>query len=286
MSDFNKAKKFSDTAKELERQLFDEQGNLRSEPTTPDPEPTPDPTPEPVTPPEPTVEEKKYKEAVKAMNEAQRKAAEAEKRAKEQEEKQAELQKRLEEVLKAKETPVVVEDEDDLESDLPEVTKIAERKAKKEADAVRAELAEIKKKLEAEELAQKAKADEQAGILIVQEILKSHSDYEEIANSEELKNWVENEAPPMYKSIYEGKTAATAADIVEVISRFKSTRVPTPDKPSDTSIASKSVSVPSSKSDKPAPLSEAEIREFQNKGHRWPKEQREAFNRRLEAMFA
>ena len=129
MSDFNKIQRFSDEAKELERQLFDEEGNLRSEPlTTSEPEPDPEPAEPEATqevevaplPHEPTAEEKKYKDAVKAMNEAQRESAELKKAQKAQEEKQKELEARLTEILEDKKreaAKVFEEPEDDLEAD-------------------------------------------------------------------------------------------------------------------------------------------------------------------------
>lgn len=301
---YNRQKEFADKSKELERQLFDEQGNLRQEPlTTPEPEPTPEPTPEPEpepTPgpdpvpeptPEPTVEEKKYKDAVKAMNEAQREAAELRKAQKDQADKQAELEKRLNEILesKKKEPPKPVEPEDDLEQDLPDVAKIAERKVQKARAELEARLAEFDQRLAAEEAIRKQKADEQAGMMIVQDVLKVHPDYPEIVNSDALKTWIENDAPPLYKAVYEGKVAATARDIVEVINQYKSTLTPpkvTSDKPSDKTAPVKTPVNPTTKPNKPAPLTQAEIIEFQNRGHRWSKEQRDEFNKRLEAMFS
>jgi hypothetical protein len=238
-------------------------------------------------------EDKKYKDAVKAMNEAQREAAELRKAQKEQADRQAELEQRLNEILKAKEKekelPKPMEPEDDLEQDLPEVTKIAERKARKVQAELEARIAEIDKRLAAEEKIQKQKADEQAGLMIVQEVMKAHPDYQEVANSEGLKNWVEAEdTPPLFKAVYEGKVPATARDIVEVINRYKSSLVPakiTSDKPSDKVPTVKSTPNPTTKPNKPAPLTPAEIKQYQDNVHRMSAKDKEAFDVRLKAMF-
>lgn len=297
MSEFFKAKQFSEEAKDAERRMFDENGNLRDEllpppepETTPEPEPTPEPTPGPEPKPEPPVEtdsDKKYKEAVRAMNEAQRKAADLEKATKAQAEKQAELEARLKELTEAKQV-VPAEPEDDLETDLPEVTKLAERKAKQAVDPVQKELDDIKKRLAAEEERIKKATQEDAGAKIYAEVTKAFPDYDTLIASEELQTWLTTDAPPIYKAIYDGAVPSTAKDIVEVLSRFKSSLVPTKvvaDTPTDKATAAKTVVTPSSKGNKPAPLTEAEIRDFQNNVHRWDAKRKADFNARLESMF-
>jgi hypothetical protein len=119
--------------------------------------------------------------------------------------------------------------------------------------------------------------------------MKAHPDYQEIANSEGLKNWVESsDTPPLFRAVYEGKVPATARDIVEVINRYKSSLVPakvTSDKPSDKVPTVKSTPNPTTKPNKPAPLTSAEIKHYQDNVHRMSAKDKEAFDVRLKAMF-
>ncbi len=284
----SKREEIANKVKELESQLFDEQGNLKVETPTEEPAPEPEAVETEPAPPEPVVEEKKYKDAVKAMNEAQREAAELRKAQKAQEERQAELEKRLNEILAQKVEPPKPEPEDELESDLPDVVKIAEKKARKVRDEVLSQLEEIKRRQEALEKVRQEEADKQAGLTIIQEVTKRHPDYHEVVNSDGLRGWLESEAPPIYRSIYEGKVPATAADISAVLDHYKSTLAPpkvVADKPSDKKAPVNTPPTPSTKPNKPAPPTTDEIIEFQNRGHHWSKEKRDDFNARLEAMF-
>jgi len=301
-----KAKQFAEEAKELERQLFDEEGNLReqtvatSEPEAPtEPAATPEPTTEVVDPPEvvpepakpdpKVVDEEKYKAAVKAMNEAQRDAAELRKAQKDQEAKQAELEQRLNELVEERKRPEpTFEFEDELERDLPDVVKISERKAKQALDPIARELEDIKKWRKEQETKAQKQAEESASVLMREEVLKAHQDFDEVVNSEAMQAWINSEAPPIYKAIYDGSIPFTAKDVVQVVNHFKSTLVPAKvvaDKPSDKSSVKTHVT-PTTTANKPAALSPAEIKEFQQQGHRWPADKRAEFNARLEAMFS
>lgn len=295
MSVHFKAKQFAEEAKELERQLFDEQGNLREQPeTTPEPETPEAPASEavveapPAVVPDPkVVEEDKYKAAVKAMNEAQREAAELRKAQKDQEYKQVELEKRLSELVEERKRPVVQDFDDELESDLPDVAKLSERKARQVMDPVLKELEDIKRwRHEQESTAVKAR-EEQSALLMRQEVLKQHADFDEVVNSEAMQKWIENEAPPVYKKIYDGSIPFDTKDVVQVLNHFKSTLVPAKvvaDKPSDKASVKTPVN-PTSKPTKPASVTPEELTEFKNKGHRWSPEKRAEFTARLDSMF-
>lgn len=306
MSDFNKGKQFSEEAKEAERRMFDEQGNLRNELL---PESEPEKAPEPVvdepkveaevkpeTPPEPVkpdpknVEEDKYKAAVKAMNEAQREAADARKSIKDQADKQAELETRLNAVLEErKKDAAKVHPADDLERDLPDVVEISERKAQKLEQKLDPRIALVEKELAELRAERKKAAEESAGLLMRQEVMKAHADFDEVVNSEAMQAWVNSDAPPIYKAIYDGSIPFTAKDVIQVMNHFKSTLAPTKvvsDTPNDKSAAVKTVVTPSSKGNKPAPLTEAEMNEFKQTGHHWDSKRRAEFNERLTAMFS
>ena len=303
MSDYNKAKQFADEAKELERQLFDEDGNRRETPE-PTPEPVVEPVPEkveekkpepvepePVKPDPEVVAEDKYKAAVKAMNEAQRETADLRKAQKDRDAKQVELETRLNDIAEAqkREASKVIEPEDDLEFDLPDVAKIADRKANKVREALDPRLSDIEKKLERFEAQQKQNADETAALTMRQDVIKTHPDFDEVVNSEAMQAWVNTEAPPMYKAIYDGSIPFTAKDVVEVVNRFKATLgtvAQVADVPSDKAAPVKTSSNPTSKGNTPQPLTEQEIVEFKNKQHLLPQAKKDEFNARLASMFS
>ena len=303
MSEYFKGKQFKKEAEDLTAKLFDENGNLRAE-LPPEPEPTPEPKPtpepEPAPTPEPTPEpkpepkaedpDKKYKDAVKAMNEAQRKAAELEKADKERGEREASLKRQLEELLEEKKKrPAVKEPQDDLERDLPDVVEISTRKA----DRVKAELdprlSEVEKELSEYKAQLKKQQEHQAALVTREEVLKSHPDFDDVVNSDGMQSWIENEAPPVFRAIYEGKIPFAAKDVVEVVNRYKSTLAApkvTTDTPSDKAVPLKNPPSPTTKPDRLPPLTQAEIREFQNRGHNWPTAKRDEFNARLADMFS
>lgn len=300
------AKKFSDEAKEAERRMFDDEGNLRmellpeSDPVKPSGPVAEEPKveaevpteaqPEPVKPDPKIVEEDKYKSAVKAMNEAQREAADLRKSQKDQADKHTELEARLNAVIEErKKDAAKVHPADDLERDLPDVVEISERKANRVQEVLDPRITKLEKQLDEFNAERKKSSEERASVLMREEVLKAHSDFDTVVNSEEMNAWINSEAPPIYKSIYEGGIPFTAKDVIQVVNHYKSTLAPTKvvsDTPNDKVAAVKTVVTPSSKGNKPAPVTDSEMQEFTQSGHRWDSKRKEVFNERLNAMFS
>lgn len=281
-------KKFQEAAEQAERDL------LAANP--PEPEPVPEPPieeakPEPEPEPIPAVDDEKYKAAVRAMNEAQRKAAEAAKReeefTKEKQALEAKLQEALERAQKAAEKPQPVdEEEDELERDLPEVTKIAKRAAEKAKLELQKELADLKKWRSEQEERFKTSEQEVLARAIASEVKTAHPDYEQVVASEEMVAWVNNEAPPIYKAIFEGTVPSTGKDRILVLDAFKATR-PAPKKdsatPSDTKAPVKDSPAIQTKTQTKKLPTEAEMIAFSRNIHRMTPEQIAEFEARLEA---
>ena len=58
---------------------------------------------------------------------------------------------------------------------------------------------------------------------MLEEIKTVHPDYDELVNSESMQNWINNEAPPIYKSIFDGTIQFQTKDAIAVLNAFKST---------------------------------------------------------------
>jgi len=197
-------------------------------------EPVAEPTPETTTPTEPApveepkvVDESKYKAAVKAMNEAQRKAAEAAKREEELAKREAELEARLRDLTAPPKPTKVEEPEDDLETDLPEVARIAERKARKALTPYEQRLEQLEKMLKEERESRLHMAQEDERLKMLTQIKTAHPDYDELVNSDEMVAWVNNDAPPIYRAIFEGSIPFQARDAIAVLDAYKTTLTPT-----------------------------------------------------------
>lgn len=234
----NKPKDFAEAAEQAEKEFL-----AAIEPETPPEEAanpevqTLEPAEQPEAPAPSVVEEDKYKAAVKAMNEAQRKAAEAAKREEEFTKRQAELEAKLNEALEsarkiaesAKAQPV--DDDDDLEADMPEVSRIAEKKTRKALTPLEQRLAEIEKEMKAvKERNTKLEEDTRAKTMY-SEIKVSHPDFEDVLASEEMQAWITNEAPPIYKAIFDGAVPYVAKDAIAVLNAFKQTQTPKKSQP-------------------------------------------------------
>lgn len=234
---FDKLKDFEQAAKKAEEEflaLTKPSEPAPSEPVATEPptatEPPVPPTEPPAEPAQPTFNEEEYKKQVKAMNAAQKAASEAEKRLKEFEERSKAEEERYNQILEkarqASATPAY-EPEDELESDMPEVAKLAERKAKGLLSPLEQKLQELESRLKArEEFQQKLDAETQAKTML-NEIKSAHPDYDEVVNSDEMVAWVNNQAPPMYKRIFDGSVQFDAKDAIEVINAYKRTTTPT-----------------------------------------------------------
>jgi hypothetical protein len=302
---FNKLQDFEAQAKELESQMFDAMGKLRpAEGTTTSETPVPEvtsvePTPaesnlsETITVPDPPkslIDEEKYKASVKAMNEAQREAAELRKFKEESVKSQRDLEERINELVRQSKAFVAPEPEDDLETDMPEVAKIAERYAKNSENRVLSELTEIKKRLEAEEKARKDRDASEASNRMRQAVIAAHPDFDDVVNSEAMQAWVNNEAPPIFKSIYDGSVPFSERDVIAVVSQFKSTLAPkaaATSKPSASDIAApvRTSPVVSTSTGNDAPITEAELNDFMHNAQRKTEAELKAFNARLDRAY-
>lgn len=282
-------KKFQEAADKAEQEFL---AAVNPEPE-PEPEPSPETTPESAPepePPAPSAEDEKYKAAVRAMNEAQRKAAEAARREEEfTREKQA-LEAKLQEALEraeriaeaAKAQPA---EEDDLESDMPEVARIAERKAKKALTPLEQRLADIEKKLEEERTRNKELEKQTRAEMLYKEVKQTHPDYEDLVASDDMQAWINTEAPPIYKAIFEGSVPMTARDAIAVLNAFKATR-PAPKTataPTDTKAPVKAPPAINTQPQTKKLPTEAEMVTFSRNIHRMTPEQIAEFEARLEA---
>lgn len=301
---FNKLKEFEEAAKKAEEEFVAANtqpvDETKTEPQNngPAPEPAPEPQPEPSPEPAPDPD-KKYKDMLKGMNEAQRKAAEAVKAKEETDKRLADLEKQYAEILEqakkaqasAKAQPAEDPDIEALFSDLPDVAKIAKIEAERARKAVEPEIAELRKMLQEEREARAKSEKAESGRQMYQEITKAHPDYDEVVNSDEMVHWINNEAPPIYKAIFEGAVPVTAKDAIAVINAFKQTTTPTPkaapNRPSAAEVAAP-VKAPTPIATKPRteePMTEAEIETAMKNIHRMSQPEIAALMERIGAPF-
>ena len=303
---YDKLREFEEAAKKAEEEFLavnpqtvieTKSEEQNQDQPTPEPEPEPQPTPEPVPAEDP---EKKYKDLLKGMNEAQRKAAEAAKAKEETDKRLAELEKSYQEILeKAKKekestkvSPVEDPEFESLLADLPDVARIARVEAERARKAVEPEIAELRKMLQEERDARAKSEKAESGRQMYQEIVKAHPDYDEVVNSDEMVHWVNNEAPPIFKAIFEGTVPATAKDAITVLNAFKQTTTPTQkapvvNRPGAAEVAAP-VKAPTPIATKPRTdegMSEAEIETAMKNIHRMSPAEIAALEKRVGAMF-
>lgn len=296
---FNKHQDFEKAAQDAER-LFMEQTNPAPE-TTPVPvqevapviesAPVPNPVAEPVVDPaKPIVDEDKYKASVKAMNEAQREAANLRKQQEQIAKEKDELQQKLDDFIRqSKQRPVEAPD-DDLEIDMPEVAKIAERKALQAERRLEEKLAEINKWKEDFTRTQLEREAESSKTRFRQSVLAAHPDFDEVVNSDEMVAWVNNEAPPIFKSIYDGSVPFSERDVIAVVSQFKQAHAPKAQahsKPNAADIAApvRTSPVISTNAEEDRPITEAELNDFMHNAQRKTPAEMDDFNRRLDKHY-
>lgn len=299
MSAFNKVKEFEEAVKQAEADLAAvyppaaEEAKLEDAPV---PEAPAEPVPAPETPtPEPENEwEKKYKDSIKGMNEAQRKAAELAKAKEEQDKRISDMEAKLQEALEhakkvqesAKAQPVEIED--DLEADMPEVAKIAQKYASKAQKDLEKRLAEIDARLKAEEENRKRIESDTTARKMMDEIKTVHPDYDTVVNSDEMVNWINNDAPPIYKAIFEGAIPFHAKDAIAVLNAYKSTTTPKPKAPVASTPSAAEVAAPvktttpiSTRLKTDAPLTEKDMEYFMHNSHRMKSEELAEWDRKL-----
>jgi hypothetical protein len=291
MSAFNKLAEFEEEAKKAEAEFNDiyktADEPAKSEEVKPE-EPKVETPPEPAPPVEDW--EKKYKDSLKGMNEAQRKAADLEK---DSAKKQADLEAKLNEALErarqiqeaTKVQPVV--EEDDLESDMPEVAKIAKKYASKAQKELEARFDEINKRLKAEEESRTRIENDRTARRMVEDIKAVHPDYDQMVNSDEMIHWINNEAPPMYKAIFEGAIPFHAKDAITVLTAYKSTTTPKPKESAATPSAAE-VAAPvktntpiSTRLKTDAPLTMKDMDWFMHNSHKLKPEELAEWDKRL-----
>ena len=253
----------------------------------------PEPTPNPVPVEEPkVVDESKYKAAVKAMNEAQRKAAEAAKREEELAKREAELETRLRNLSAPPKPTAQPEPEDDLEQDLPEVAKIAERKARKAVSTVESRIEQLEKQLKEERELRVKMASEDASVKMLSQIRAAHPDYDEMVNSDEMVAWVNNDAPPIYKAIFDGTIPFQARDAIAVLDAYKSTLTPkTKPQVSKTSPSAAEIAAPvktntqiATKMNTEEPPTAKELEWFMHNSHKLNQEDLAKWDRRISLL--
>ena len=304
MSAFNKMKQFEDEAKAAEAEFAeiyppDEPEGSNQEAVT-EATTTSEPTSEPSTP-EPTPEnewEKKYKDSLKGMNEAQRKASETVKAKEDAEKRATDLEARLSEALeaaknaKSTKTYEPVDDDDDLEADMPEVAKIAKKYASRAQKDLEAKLSEITSRLKAEEDNRKRVETDASTRKMRDDIVSVHPDYDQLVNSEEMTAWINNEAPPIYKAIFEGAVPFHAKDAIAVLNAFKSTTsTPTQTKASPSTPSAAEVAAPvktntpiSTRLKTDAPLTSKDLDYFMHNSHKMKGEELAEWDRRFDNM--
>ena len=298
MSAFNKLAEFEEEVKKSEAEFAefykDKAGEEAPKPEEPK-EPEEAKTEEvPAEPPPPPVEdwEKKYKDSLKGMNEAQRKASDEAKAKLELERKALELEAKLNEALERARhiqesaKPVAVE-EDDLESDMPEVAKIAKKYASKASKELDAKLEAINQRLKANEENQKRLDNDRTARQMVQEIKSAHPDYDQMVNSDEMIHWINNEAPPIYKQIFDGAIPFQAKDAITVLDAYKTHTTPKP-KASVTTPSPAEVAAPvktntpiSSRFKTDAPLTEKDYEWYMHNSHKLTPEEHTEWDRRM-----
>ncbi len=303
MSAFNKMKQFEDEAKAAMEEFAEiyppdePEGSNQEEAVTETPasEPPSD-APAPESAPE-NEWEKKYKDSLKGMNEAQRKASEVAK-AKEDAEKRAnDLEARLNEALEAAKNAKTTKtyepvEEDDLEADMPEVAKIAQKYASRAQKDIEAKLADITARLRAEEDNRKRIETDTSTRKMRDDIVSVHPDYDQLVNSEEMTAWINNEAPPIYKAIFEGAVPFHAKDAIAVLNAFKSTTsTPTQTKASHSTPSAAEVAAPvktntpiSTRLKTDAPLTSKDLDYFMHNSHKMKGEELADWDRRFDAM--
>lgn len=304
-----KMKEFDDAAQKAEEEFLaantqdvhsetkpDEQ---IQEPVQPEPAPeqeqpsTPEPTPEP----EP---DKKYKDLLKGMNEAQRKAAEASKAKEETEKRLADLEKSYQEILeKAKKekesTKVYPVDDPEISAlfdDLPDVARIARIEAERARKSFEPEIAELRKMLQDERDARSKSEKDESGRKMYQDIQKAHPDYDEVVNSEEMIHWINNQAPPIFKAIFEGAVPTTAIDAITVLDAFKlaskpKTNAPVANRPGAAEVAApvKTSTPITTKAHTDEGMDEVEIEKAMKNIHRMSPEEIAVLEKRIGLMF-
>lgn len=293
------AKKFEEEFLSVNPQTVTETKSEEQNRETPasEPEPESQPTPEPIPAEDP---EKKYKDLLKGMNEAQRKAAEAAKAKEETDKRLAEVEKQYQEILEkvkreqasTKAQPVEDPEIESLFADLPDVAKIARIEAERARKAVEPEIQELRKLLQEEREARAKSEKAESGRQMYQEIVKAHPDYDEVVNSDEMVHWINNEAPPIFKAIFEGSVPTTAKDAITVLNAFKQTTTPTQkapvvNRPGAAEVAPP-VKAPTPIATKPRTdegMSEAEIEAAMKNIHRMSPAEIQALEQRIGAMF-
>lgn len=304
MSAFNKMKQFEEEAKAAEAEFAEIYPPAESEDSKPDEvvaetttSETPSDTPAPETAPE-NEWEKKYKDSLKGMNEAQRKASEVAKAREDAEKRATDLEARLNEALEAaknaKSTKAYqpVDEEDDLEADMPEVAKIAQKYASRAQKDFEAKLAEINARLKAEEDNRKRIELDSSTRKMRDEIVNVHPDYDQLVNSDEMTAWINNEAPPIYKAIFDGAVPFHAKDAIAVLNAFKSTTsTPTQTKASHSTPSAAEVAAPvktntpiSTRLKTDAPLTSKDLDYFMHNSHKMKGEELADWDRRFDNM--
>ena len=302
----NKIEEFQKAAEEEERKFRETYGQAGEEqPTEAVSEPTPEsesvdepvvaeeikaepaPTPEPEEPK--VVDESRYQAAVKAMNKAQLEAAESAKKAEALAKREAELEERLRSLTAPPKPTVQPDPEDDLEQDLPEVAKIAERKARKAVSTVESRIEQLEKQLKEERELRVKMASEDASVKMLSQIRTAHPDYDEMVNSDEMVAWVNNDAPPIYKAIFEGTIPFQARDAIAVLDAYKSTLTPkTKPQVSKTSPSAAEIAAPvktntqiASKMNTEEPPTAKELEWFMHNSHKLNQEDLAKWDRRI-----
>jgi len=109
---------------------------------------------------------------------------------------------------------------------MPDVAKLAERKAKRLVAPLEKRFEEMEKRLKAEEASRiRMESDSRAKAMLT-EIKSVHPDYDQVVNSEEMTNWINSEAPPIYKQIFDGSIPFQPKDAIAVLNAFKQTTTP------------------------------------------------------------
>ena len=299
MSAFNKIKEFEDAAKKAEEEFTaqypaaEEAKPVEAEPA-PEPVTTPEPTPEPVAPAPVDDQEKKYKDAIKGMNDAQRKAADLAKAKEEADKRSEELEAKLNDALdrakrvqeSAKAQPA--DPDDDLEADMPEVSRIAQKYATKAQRELETRLEETNKRLKAWEEKNQRVETETTAKRMMDEIKAVHADYDEVVNSEEMVHWINNDAPPIFKMIFEGAVPFQAKDAITVLNAFKSTTTPKTQQASTATPSAAEVAAPvktntpiSTRLKTEAPPTLKEMDWYMHNSHKLSPEENAEWDRRL-----
>lgn len=162
--------------------------------------------------------------AQRKLEETKRLAEEAEARAKAEADRVEKLLAKMEALQVQKPAP-----EEDDEAELPEVARIAEKKAQKRVEPLEKELAEIKRRE-----AEREKRDAEDRVNRLREaahntILNAHEDAYDLAAEPEIQDWLESQPKSYRRALFDDQALVDDPDFtIKVLNEYKTFKTPKP----------------------------------------------------------